>query len=113
RLRQIADVTAHLERIVEHVEARNARRARRGGHVAGEDAHGVGLARAIGPEKTKYFAFIYGERNVVNRRDRAIGLGQVLNFYQCVPPNLSINMTYSRPQGYTKNRENFTITSRR
>ena len=74
-LRQIANVAADFERIVENIKARNARRARSGRHVSGKDAHGGGLARAVGAEKTEDFAFLDGERNVINRVDVTVRLG--------------------------------------
>ena len=63
-----------------------SRRARSGGHVAGENAHGGGLARAVGAEETENFAFIYREGNVIYGRDGAVGFRQILNFDQCIPP---------------------------
>ena len=87
---QIADVAADFHRIGEDVEAGDLGGAGGGGHEAGEDAHGGGLAGAVGAEETENFAFIYGERNVIDGGDRAVGLRQILNFYQCIPP-LAIN----------------------
>ena len=79
---EVADVTPHFHGIVEHVEAGDARGARSGGHVAGQDAHGGGLPGAIGAEKTEDFTFIHRERNVVHGRHRAVRLRQILNFNQ-------------------------------
>jgi hypothetical protein len=80
-------VAAHVHGIVEDVEAGHARGARSCGHVARQDAHGGGLAGAIGAEETEDFAFIHGEGNVVHGGDRAVRLRQILNFDQSAPPD--------------------------
>ena len=62
-----------------HVKACHPHRAGSRCSKTGNHAHGGGLARAVGPEKTDDFAFLYIERNVVKYGFRSIPLGDVLN----------------------------------
>ena len=73
-------MAADFERILKDVETGDAR---------GPDVAGIYPVRMrivvvfpapLGPEETENFAWIYGERDVVNRCDRAISLGQVFKF---------------------------------
>ena len=45
--------------------ARRARRTAGGGHESGEDAHGGGLACAIGTQKSENLAFVHREGKMV------------------------------------------------
>jgi hypothetical protein len=76
----------HFERVGGDVESGNARSPGAGGHKASEDAHRSGLPGAVWAKKTKNFAFVDGERDVIHRGDRPVGLGQILNLDQYLPP---------------------------
>jgi hypothetical protein len=77
-------MAAHFQGIVEDVETRDARRAGSRRHVAGENAHRGGLACAVRAQKPQDFSFIYGKRYVIHGDYRAVGLGQILYFDQCI-----------------------------
>ena len=79
RLRQIAGPALGLDRLVEHVEARDDRLALRGRHVAGQDAHRRRLARAVRPQEPENFAPFHAEADVVHCGDAAVALGEMLN----------------------------------
>jgi hypothetical protein len=78
-LGDVADAPLDLQRLLEHVEAGDARRALRGRQVAGQDAHGGGLPGAVGPEEAEDLALLDPERDAVHRRRPAVALRQVLD----------------------------------
>ena len=79
-LGQVADPTPDLHRLAQDVEARDARRAGRGGQVARQHAHGGRLARAIRPEEPDDLPSLDAEADVVDRTQGAEAAGEVLDF---------------------------------
>jgi hypothetical protein len=79
RFRQVADAALGLERLIEDVEPGNDGLAGGGRHVARQDAHGRGLAGPVGAEEAEDLALVDAERDVVDRGDAAVLLGEVLN----------------------------------
>ena len=77
-LREIAQALAHLQRLVEHVVAVDARAPPRRGDEAREDAHRRRLAGAIGAEKANDFTAFYLEVDLVERPERPEVLRQVV-----------------------------------
>ena len=65
RLRQIAGAALGFDRLVEDVEARDDRLAFRGRHVAGQNAHGRRLARAVWAEEAENLASLDTEAEIV------------------------------------------------
>ena len=78
--RHVADLALRFVRLGGDRNAADADPARGGGQVAGEDAHGRGLAGAVRPEETEDFAARHGEADVVDRRDPGVGLDQMGDF---------------------------------
>ena len=79
RLRQIAGMSLRLDRLIEDVEPGDLCAAVRGRHVAGEDAHRGGLARAIGAKESQDLALLDRETDVVYGCDAAVAFGEVLD----------------------------------
>ena len=50
-----------------------------GGRIAGQDAHGGGLAGAVGAEEAPDLPFLHPEGNVVDRQHAGELLGQVFD----------------------------------
>src|SRR5262249_44181179 len=75
-----------LERLIEDIEAGNHRASFRGRHVAGQDAHGRRLARAIRTEEAEYLSSFHLEADVVDGRDATVPFADVLNFYHSNTP---------------------------
>jgi hypothetical protein len=82
RFRKVSGPALGLDGLVEDVEAGDHRLASRRRHVAGEDAHGRRLAGAVRAQKAEDFSTLDPEGEVIDRRDAAISLGEVLNLYQ-------------------------------
>ncbi len=70
---------ARLERVGDDVEAGDLGASARRRQVAGEDAHGGGLAGAVGAEKTEHLTAFDVKRNVGHRHARAVVLGEVFD----------------------------------
>src|SRR5439155_26185512 len=70
-LGQVADVLADLVGLRHHVVAGDLGDAAGGGQVAGEDAHGRGLAGAVGAEEADDLAAGDLEADTVDGQDRA------------------------------------------
>ena len=83
-LRQVADLAARLERVFEDVETVDHDGARGRRHEAGDDAHGGGLAGAVGPEEAEDRAALGIERHVAYRDEVAVGFGQMPYFNHSV-----------------------------
>ena len=66
-------------RMREDVEARDDGLALGGRHVAGDDAHRAGLARAVRTEEPENLAFLDAETDVVDRGDAAVAFREVLD----------------------------------
>src|SRR5208283_4359277 len=81
RLRNDADIFAHLARIAHDIETRDgctpaARRQQRGQHP-----HHRRLARAVGPEQSEHLAAADLEADLVDRGESAEALSQVGGLY--------------------------------
>jgi len=77
-LGQVADLLGGGDAVAKHVNACDLNLACRGRQEAGQHAHGRGLARAVGPQKTHDLALRDAERDVVNGHRGAVALGEVL-----------------------------------
>ncbi|MCZ7587250.1 MAG: hypothetical protein M5R36_30070 [Deltaproteobacteria bacterium] len=77
--REIADHTAHLQVVVDHVEPAERHRALRRRHEARNDAHRGGFARAVGAEKSENFTFGHGERHAGHGLEFAVAFEQPLD----------------------------------
>jgi len=80
RLWQVAGPALCLDRLLEHVIARDDGLSIRRGHVSREDAHRGGLARAVRSEEPENLSALSLEAHVVDGRDGTVPLRQMLNF---------------------------------
>jgi len=78
------DQAAHLVRVLEHVHARHHGSPGVGAQQGGEDAHGGGLARAVGAEQAEDSALGDFEVDAVEGTYIAEGLHQALGIYGSV-----------------------------
>ncbi len=81
RLRDDADVLAHLARVLRDVEARDYRVAAAGHQQRGQHPHDGGLAGAVGPEQSEHLAAADLEVDAVDRGESAEALSQVFGLY--------------------------------
>src|SRR5437588_9124166 len=79
-LGQVADAEARLDRAFEDVVAGDAGTSRAGRQVAGEDAHGRGLSRAVGTEEPQDLPAGNRKSDVRDREPLVVVLGQPLDF---------------------------------
>ena len=79
RLGQIAGAALGLDRLLDEIEAGHDGGALGGRHVAGEHAHGRGLAGAVRAEKAEDLAAFDREADVVDGGEGAVPLGEVLD----------------------------------
>jgi hypothetical protein len=79
RFRQVADAPLGLDRLIKDIEAGDDGFAVRGRHVAGQDPHGRRLAGAVRAEEAEDLAALDAEADVVDGRDTAISLREVLD----------------------------------
>ena len=75
--RQIADELAGLAGVFHHVEAADGGGAAGGGDESGDDAHGGGLAGAIGAEESHGLPLLNLEGDVLDGVEVAVGLGEL------------------------------------
>ena len=80
RLRKVAGSSLGLDRLLEHVVARDDSLSVRGRHVSGQHAHRRCLAGAVWSEEPEDFSALRFEAHVVDGRDRAVALREMLNF---------------------------------
>ena len=73
--REIADPAPDLEALLKNIVPGDARGAVARRHVAGEDAHRGGLARAVRPQKSEDFTLLDGEGNCVHRLSTVVHFG--------------------------------------
>jgi hypothetical protein len=94
--RQVAGPALGFERLLEHVETGDGRRALGGGHVAGNNAHRRGLPGAVGAEKPENFAGLRSKTHVVYGGHGAVAFGKMLNLDHGRSPINEISVS-SRP----------------
>src|SRR5262249_51490156 len=78
-LRHVPDPPADGDRVGEDIEPGDAGAAAGGGEVAGQDAHGGGLAGPVGAEKPDDAALGDHERHAADGRVFAVILGELLD----------------------------------
>src|SRR6185369_6070495 len=79
-LRQIAQRALGLQRLLAHVVAAHARRARAGLEEARDHAHGGGLAGAVGAQQPEHLARFGAETQRVHRREGTIASSEQFGF---------------------------------
>src|SRR5262249_7830904 len=76
---KVSDAAPYLERLREHVEARDARGALARRHETRQDLHRRGLAGAVRAEKTDDLSLLDAERHVLDGRDRPVTLREMVD----------------------------------
>ena len=79
-LRQIADASFDLERLLKAIIASDPRDSLGGRHEAGQDPHSCGLAGSVGTEEGQHLALAHREGNPFDGRMIPVTFGDVLNF---------------------------------
>ncbi len=79
RFRKVAGSPLGLDRLLEHVVAGDDRFSVCGRHVAGQHAHRRRLAGAVGSEEPENLPALRLEAHVIDGRDRAVSLREMLN----------------------------------
>src|SRR5262249_61839453 len=95
-LGHVADAAAHLDGAPEDVEAVDERLAGGGGEVAGQDAHGGGLAGPVGPQEADHLPPGDLERHVADGSVVAIILGQTADVDHGSPPDTEAPLRWGR-----------------
>ncbi len=115
-LRQVADALLHLERLLEDVEAAHFHAAARRRDHAGEDAHGGGLAGAVGSEEAQDLARLHLEGDVLYGLQVAVVLHQMRDFDhgihtlrgpRCGHPPRRLRRAASQTRGFHPRRAQF------
>src|SRR5262249_17197209 len=78
-LGEVADPTADLQRLLEHVVTRDPGCPARRRHEAGEDPHGRRLAGAVRTQEADDLSLLDREGHVLDGRDRPVALGEAIN----------------------------------
>src|SRR5260221_540504 len=78
RLRQGADMTLHVERLLEHVKPADRGLTLSGWKEASQDAHRGGLPGPVRAEESHDVALLHFKADVVNRGCAAVPLGESL-----------------------------------
>ena len=79
RFGKIPGAALRLDRLIEHVEARDDGFAVRGRHIARQNPHRRRLAGAVRAEEAENLAALDSEADVVDRRHFAVAFREVLN----------------------------------
>ena len=77
-IRHVPNESLDLGSVLTTVHTRNKRRAGRRSRQSDEDFYRRGFSSAIWPYKTQYLTSLYLQRQIVQRQEVAISLGQIL-----------------------------------